>query len=118
MCWKDGACSKRVPKEWREETTMEQDGYPKYRRKNDGRVVEKNRFVYDNRYVVPYNPGLSRKYNSHINVEVTTGVRAVKYIYKYIYKGEDRAMIMVGDAMVQAPVLGTSTGGRDRTVCG
>jgi hypothetical protein len=50
-------------------------------------VVEKNQFVYDNRYVVPYNPGLSRKYNSHINVEVTTGVRAVKYIYKYIHKG-------------------------------
>jgi hypothetical protein len=59
MCWKDGACSKRVPKEWREETTMEQDGYPKYLQKNDGRVVEKNRFVYDNRYVVPYIPGLS-----------------------------------------------------------
>lgn len=26
MCWKDGACSERFPKEWREETTMEQDG--------------------------------------------------------------------------------------------
>lgn len=54
--------------------------------------------------MVPYNPSLSRRYNCHINVEVTTGVRAVEYIYKYIYKGEDRAMVLVGDALVPAPV--------------
>lgn len=96
MCWEDGACSKRFPKEWREDTTMEQDGYPKYRRRNG--------FVYDNRYVVPYHPYLSRKYNSHINVELTTGVRAVKYIYRYTYKGKDRAMVMVGPALVAAPM--------------
>lgn len=104
MCWKDGACTKRFPKEWREETTMAQDGNPKYRRRDNGRVIEKGGHVYDNRFVVPYNPGLSRRYSCHINVEVTTGVRAVKYIYKYIYKGEDRAMVLVGDALVPAPV--------------
>jgi hypothetical protein len=89
MCWRDGACSKRFPKEFREETTMEQDGYPKCRRRDDGRVIEKGGFVYDNRHVVPHNPGLSRRYNCHINIEITTGIKAVKYIYKYIYKGED-----------------------------
>jgi hypothetical protein len=30
MCWKDGARSKIFPKTWRDETTMGQDGYPKY----------------------------------------------------------------------------------------
>jgi hypothetical protein len=104
MRWRDGARSKKFPKVWREETTMEQDGYPKYRRRNNGRVIEKNGFAYDNRFVVPYNPGLSRKYIAHINVEVTTGVRAVKYIYKYIYKGEDRAMVQVGDTLVPVTV--------------
>ncbi|KAI5449084.1 hypothetical protein NCC49_005354 [Naganishia albida] len=100
MCWKDGACSKRFPKPFREETTMEQDGYPKYRRRDNGRVIEKGRFVYDNRHVVPHNPGLSRRYNCHINIEITTGIKAVKYIYKYIYKGEDRALVRVGDDYV------------------
>jgi hypothetical protein len=104
MCWKDGACTKRFPKEWREDSTMSQDGYPKYRRRDDGRVIEKGGHVYDNRFVVPYNPGLSRHCSCHINVEVTTGVRAVKYIYKFIYKGKDRAMVLVGNALVPAPV--------------
>ena len=43
----------------------------------------------DNR-VVPYNKGLLLKYNAHINVEVCTSVKCVKYIYKYIYKGKKK----------------------------
>jgi hypothetical protein len=41
--------------------------------------------------VVPYNPYLSLFFNCHINVEVCTSVAAVKYLYKYVYKGHDRA---------------------------
>ncbi len=48
-------------------------------------------FAFDNRWVVPYNPYLSLLFNCHINVEVCTFVTAVKYLYKYIYKGHDRA---------------------------
>ena len=40
----------------------------------------------DNRDVVPYNPGLSKKYASHVNVEVVKSIKSVKYIYKYIQK--------------------------------
>ena len=49
----------------------------------------------DNRWVVPYNPYLSSKYNAHINVEVCSTVMAVKYLYKYVYKGRDRIMAAV-----------------------
>ena len=42
----------------------------------------------DNRNVVPYNAGLLLKYDCHINVEICTSVSSVKYIYKYIYKGQ------------------------------
>jgi hypothetical protein len=49
----------------------------------------------DNRWIVPYNPYLSRKYRAHINVEVCGSVKAVKYIHKYIYKGNDRATARV-----------------------
>ena len=46
----------------------------------------------DNRWVVPYNPYLCTKYSAHINVEICSTVTAVKYLYKYVYKGHDRIM--------------------------
>jgi len=45
--------------------------------------------------LVPYNPYLSRKYHAHINVEICSSVRAIKYIHKYIYKGTDRSTIQL-----------------------
>ena len=48
-------------------------------------------FTFDNRWVVPYNPYLSLRYDAHINVEVCSSASAVKYLYKYVYKGHDRA---------------------------
>jgi len=36
-------------------------------------------------------------FNAHINVEVSVGIRSVKYLFKYIYKGLDRvAAVIVG----------------------
>src|SRR2546421_9403822 len=43
-------------------------------------------------WVVPYNPYLLLKYNSHVNVEVCSTICAIKYLYKYVYKGHDRIM--------------------------
>ncbi|KAI8560954.1 hypothetical protein RHMOL_Rhmol04G0296600 [Rhododendron molle] len=51
----------------------------------------------DKRDVVPYNAYLSRKYNSHINVEVCLGIKSVKYIHKYIYKSHDHTMMVLRD---------------------
>jgi len=53
--------------------------------------------------VVPYNSYLSLLFNCHINVEVCTSVATVKYIYKYVYKGHDRAQVDVGPEDVAAP---------------
>ena len=50
----------------------------------------------DNRDVVPYNPGLSKKLRCHINLEVVASIKAVKYLYKYIHKGHDRAELTMG----------------------
>ena len=41
---------------------------------------------------MPYNPYLSSKYKSHINVECCNSVGACKYLFKYVYKGTDRKM--------------------------
>jgi len=52
-------------------------------------------FVFDNRWVVSYNPYLTMRYKCHINVEVCSSIMAVKYLYKYVYKGHDRVLAMV-----------------------
>ena len=83
-------CSKGFPKAFQPETEIHEDGYPLYRRRDTGRQVPKyvkgRGVVYlDNRWVVPYNPYLSLKYEAHINVEVCATVKSVKYIHKYIY---------------------------------
>ena len=40
-----------------------------------------------------FNPYLPATFNCHINVEVCTAVISVKYIYKYVYKGNDSASV-------------------------
>ncbi|KAK6010959.1 hypothetical protein OSTOST_23967, partial [Ostertagia ostertagi] len=92
-CMVDGKCSKKFPKQFRNTTNVEVDGYPEYRRPNDGRTVESGGSILDNRSVVPYNRYLALKYNAHLNVEICGMIHAVKYMYKYVYKGPDRAAL-------------------------
>ena len=92
-CSRDGRCSKRFTKAFSAITTNAEDGYPVYHRRDNGRVVNVSGAQLDNRWVVPYNPYLLLKFNAHINVEICSTVSAVKYLYKYVYKGHDRAII-------------------------
>ena len=52
----------------------------------------------DNCWVVLYNPYLSCKYLAYINVEICASVKAIKYIYKYVYKGIDQATVYISIA--------------------
>ena len=45
--------------------------------------------------MVLYNPFLSRKFYTYINVEIYASIKAIKYIYKYIYKGNDLTTIEI-----------------------
>jgi hypothetical protein len=49
----------------------------------------------DNCWVVLHNVYLSIKYDAHINVEVCNNIRAVKYLFKYVYKRHDRAIVEI-----------------------
>ena len=50
----------------------------------------------DNRWVVPYCAWLLWKYQCHINVESIASIKAIKYIYKYVYKGHDWTTMQFG----------------------
>ncbi|XP_031332288.1 uncharacterized protein LOC116164849 isoform X2 [Photinus pyralis] len=90
MCLQEGKCSKKYPKDFSENTREAINGYPIYRRRNNGREIWKsNNNLIDNRRIVPHNPYLLQRYNAHINVEICSSVKSIKYIYKYIYKGYD-----------------------------
>ena len=58
-------------------------------------------YIVTNANVVPYNAKLLLKYDCHINVEVCSTIRAVKYLYKYVYKGNDRTMIQISKSNVK-----------------
>ena len=101
---RDGKCTKKFPKAFAEFTTTGNDSYPIYQRRNNKRTVQVNGVELDNRSVAPYNPYLLFKYNAHINVEICSTVSAVKYLYKYVYKGHDRAIVEfhTGDSSPQS----------------
>ena len=44
-------------------------------------------WIIDN-YVALFNKYLLMKYQAHINLEVCSFVKSVKYIFKYVYKGQ------------------------------
>ncbi|XP_023765103.2 uncharacterized protein LOC111913607 [Lactuca sativa] len=92
-CMVDNKCSKNFPKNFSEHTSIDQNGFPVYRRKNDGSFVEKSGVQLDNRNVVPYNKYLLKRYQAHINVEWCNQGSSIKYLFKYINKGPDRATV-------------------------
>ncbi|KAG6646090.1 hypothetical protein CIPAW_08G169300 [Carya illinoinensis] len=59
-------------------------------RADDKKVVKIRGHDLDNRWVVPYNPYLLAMFDCHINVKICSTIKAVKYLYKYVYKGHDR----------------------------
>ena len=86
-------CAKIFPKALCQETVLNDNGYPTYRRRDTGVTYLLKRgqtdFEVDNRWVVPYNPWLSLNYDSHINLEYCASIVSVKYIFKYCHKGHD-----------------------------
>ena len=92
-------CSASFPFDYCETTTMgDERQKARYRRRNGNqwtatvpcRSTTRTRKV-TNQWIVPYNAALLMKYECHMNVEVVTASYAVKYLFKYLFKGADNA---------------------------
>lgn len=94
-CMKDGQCKSHYPRPFSNKSIQGKDGYPIYKRRNNGKSEKVRGMKMNNQWVVPYNSYLLTRYNCHINVESCSGVKAIKYLYKYIYKGHDKCAVYV-----------------------
>ncbi|GJU47770.1 helicase [Tanacetum coccineum] len=103
-CTVDDKCSKKYPKPFYPETNFDEDGYPVYRRRDSKIQAVKGKFTYDNKYVVPYNRYLLIKYQAHINVEWCNRSKAIKYLFKYLNKGPDRATFVIQENVQNGPL--------------
>jgi len=104
----------RYPRPFLLETQTNDDGYPLYSRRSPeqgGFTANKNGVTIDNRWIVPYNPVLSRIFEAHINVEACHSIKSIKYICKYILKGSDLTTLQLHsneiDRFVQGRYIST-----------
>ena len=94
------ACLKWYPRPFNPTTIIYKDSYPEYRRCNNQQTQSiclpgplRATFKIDNHQIILYSLYLTVKYCAYINVEVYASIKSVKYIYKYIYKGNDRTTL-------------------------
>ncbi|GFQ90386.1 ATP-dependent DNA helicase [Trichonephila clavata] len=52
----------------------------------------------NNRWIVPFSPVLSCTFRAHINVDLCSSVKSIKYICKYVNKGSDLVVFGVQNA--------------------
>ena len=77
LCMQNGMCTKKYPKQFQNETTWFEGGYPHYRRREsqDGEKIMHTDGVRDNRWVVPRNPRLLNKFKCHLDVDICTSTK-------------------------------------------
>ncbi|XP_074596328.1 uncharacterized protein LOC141851482 [Brevipalpus obovatus] len=94
ICMKNGSCSKQFPKSFLEQTMFKDNSFPRYRRTSTTDPVRtpSGKDVH-NGWIVSYNPHLLLKFDAHINVEVCASIECMKYLFKYIFKGHDSAIL-------------------------
>ena len=93
-CMDKGKCTKMFPKENLENTVFTEKGGTLFRRRNDNRFAQLPSYKASNNWIVAFNPYLLLKFKAHINLEMVRSMFAnIKYLYKYIYKGSDVALM-------------------------
>jgi hypothetical protein len=90
---------KKIPKNYNDKTTINEDGIVTYKRRKTDVYVEKKELKLDNCFVVPHNIDLIVRYQAHINIEKCHTSKLIKYLFKYICKGNDRAIAELSNTL-------------------
>jgi hypothetical protein len=64
-------------------------GFAIYKHPDNKWFVIKGGIKLDNRWIVPHNIGLLKKYDAHINIEWCNNNIFIKYLFKYVTKGPE-----------------------------
>lgn len=91
---------KKFPRPSTPITLVNESAYPHYAGPhNDRTYPQRTRrgggFDATNQWVVSYNGYLSERYNAHINVELCQSIDAIRYLFKYVFKGGDCSVFEV-----------------------
>ena len=73
----NGTCTNQYSKQFSETPVHNDNGRTCYWRCDDGRTVVIGLKEADNKWIVPFNPWLSKKFDVHINVAVCSSVKTV-----------------------------------------
>ncbi|CAF1705692.1 unnamed protein product, partial [Brassica napus] len=90
-CMENGVCTKKFPRSYVTHTQVNDSGYILYRRRQTEQFVNKGTIKLDNKFVVPHNLQILKKYKAHVNVEWCNKSSAIKYLFKYITKGSSQS---------------------------
>ena len=100
-CMVDGKCRHNFPRPLQETTVFDNDAFPRYRRRPGATFTNRDNVQMGNQWVVPYNPYLLMRYDCHINVEYAGSIKAVKYLFKYVTKGNDVGTVCISESQNQ-----------------
>nr|GEV00799.1 putative PIF1 DNA helicase/replication protein A1-like protein [Tanacetum cinerariifolium] len=106
-----GNVQNTFPKKFMQHSSVDSEGYPVYRRRDNKKYVEKSGHHLHNGFIILYNATLLKRYQCHINVEWCNQTGSIKYLFKYINKGPDRVSAelyepatMVDGEQIQKPI--------------
>lgn len=89
-CMQDEKWMKHLSKKFNEETIINEEQFPIYKRRDIRIIVCRQGVTLDNCFVIPYNKNLLMKYIAHANFEYYNQSRSVKYLFKYVNKSLDK----------------------------
>ncbi len=95
-CMENGQCTKGYPKPFCDMTTIDNFGFPQYRRPNNGCSYMVGPYHVDNCWIVPHCDLLSFTFDCHINCELVASSGSLKYLFKYLQKGIDLILVILG----------------------
>jgi len=102
-CMEDGKYFKHYSMRTRDTTSLDGNGHVLYHCRNYSWYVKKctrdQIFSLYTWWIVPYNPYLVRNFNCHINMEVCSSVKTIKYLKLYIFKGLHSGVVEMNEVM-------------------